>query len=239
VAAKIEATEMLRPGLLAGVAVVVARATVAGGLEPSAALTGGVAGACSALGASVFECELAASGELEVDDAATRESVEQALAQLGEVSLLLVDAASSFSLSRDGGVTRGDQPAGAGAGDLVRALEASWRITQAVANAAFIERGAMGRIVYVAPAPDAGAQADAARAGLENLARTLSIEWARYGISPLTIAPGAATSPAEIAGLVGYLASPAGDYFSGCLLDLSGPCGPGEDDRDSTASPGR
>ena len=239
-AAKIEAEEMLRPGLLAGVAVVVARATGAGALEPSAALTAGVAGACSGLGASVFECALAASGDLGADDLATSESVEQALAELGEVSVLLVDAASSFSPSRDGDIAGGgDRRASAGAADLVRALEASWRITQAVANAAFIERGAAGRIVYVAPAPDAGAQADAARAGLENLARTLSIEWARYGISPLTIAPGAATSPAEIAALVGYLASPAGDYFSGCLLDLSGPGRVGERDRENAASPGR
>lgn len=230
---------MLRPGLLAGVAVVVARAAGADALEPSAALTVSVAGACSTLGASVFECALATSGDLEADDAATRESVEQALAELGEVSLLLVDAASSFSPSRDGDVAGGDRPASAGAADLVRALEASWRITQAVANAAFIERGAAGRIVYVAPAPDAGAQADAARAGLENLARTLSIEWARYGISPLTIAPGVATSPAEIAALVGYLASPAGDYFSGCLLDLNGPGGVGEGDGDRAAAPGR
>jgi NAD(P)-dependent dehydrogenase (short-subunit alcohol dehydrogenase family) len=240
VAAKIEATEMLRPGLLAGVAVVVARAADVDALEPSVALTAKVAGACSGLGASVFECALAASGNLEADDAATRESVEQALAQLGEVSLLLVDAASSFSpYSRDDDVAGGDQPASAGAADLVRALEASWRITQAVAGAAFIERGAAGRIVYVAPAPDAGAQADAARAGLENLARTLSIEWARYGISSLTIAPGVTTTAAEIASLVGYLASPAGDYFSGCLLDLSGPGRATERDRDNAAAPGR
>jgi NAD(P)-dependent dehydrogenase (short-subunit alcohol dehydrogenase family) len=240
VAAKIEATEMLRPGLLAGVAVVVARAAGTDTLEPSAALTASVAGDCSGLGASVFECALAASGELAADDAATRESVEQALAELGEVNLLLVDTASSFSAERDGDVADGDQPAGAGAAGLVRALEASWRITQAVANAAFIERGAAGRIVYVAPASDAGTQADAARAGLENLARTLSIEWARYGISPLTIAPGVTTAPAEIASLVGYLASPAGDYFSGCLLDLRGPGRAGErDHRDSAASRGR
>jgi citronellol/citronellal dehydrogenase len=244
VAAKIEATEMLRPDLLAGVAVVVARASVAGAaggtgaLEPGAALSASVAGACSGLGASVFECGLVASGDLEADDAATRESVEQALAELGEVSVLLVDAASSFSAGRDRDPAEGDRPARAGADALVRALEASWRITQAVASAAFVERGAAGRIVYVAPAPDAGAQADAARAGLENLARTLSIEWARYGISPLTIAPGVATSPAEIASLVGYLASPAGDYFSGCLLDLSGPGG-AEREGDSAAMPGR
>jgi NAD(P)-dependent dehydrogenase (short-subunit alcohol dehydrogenase family) len=239
VAAKIEATEMLRPGLLAGVAVVVAHATGAGALEPGAALTASVAGACRGLGASVFECALAASGDLEADDATARESVEQALAELGEISLLLVDAASSFSAARDRDPAGGDRPASAGAADLVRALEVSWRITQAVANAAFIERGAAGRIVYVAPALDAGAQADAARAGLENLARTLSIEWARYSISPLTIAPGVATSPSEIAALVGYLASPAGDYFSGCLLDLRGPGGDRAGSVDSAVVPGR
>jgi citronellol/citronellal dehydrogenase len=241
VGAKIDPTELLRPGLLTGAAIVVAGAggaTRTDALGRSAGLTETVAGACSALGAGVFECALAASGDLEADDAATRESVEQALAALGEIGLLVVDAASSFSAARDRDAADGAdgaEPAsvGAGARALVRALEASWRITQAVANTALIERGAPGRIVYVAPPPDAGAQADAARAGLENLARTLSIEWARYGISPLAIAPGAATSPAEIAALVGYLASPAGDYFSGCLLDLRGP------GRGGDAAPGR
>jgi citronellol/citronellal dehydrogenase len=110
----------------------------------------------------------------------------------------------------------------------VRALEASWRVTQAFANAAFIERGTSGRIVYIAPTPDAGIHADAARAGLENLARTLSIEWARYRIAPVTIAPASGTSADQIAALCAYLASPAGDYFSGCLLDLRGPRAAGD-----------
>ncbi len=79
-----------------------------------------------------------------------------------------------------------------------------------------------GRIVYLAPSPDAGEHAGAARAGLENLARTLSIEWARHGITTVTIAPGTATAAGEVAALVAYLASPAGAYFSGCLLDLRG-----------------
>ena len=64
--------------------------------------------------------------------------------------------------------------------------------------------------------------ARAARAGLENLARTLSIEWSRFAVTPVAIAPGARTQPAEIAKLCAYLASPAGAYFSGCLLDLRG-----------------
>jgi NAD(P)-dependent dehydrogenase (short-subunit alcohol dehydrogenase family) len=208
-AAKIEATEMLRAGLLAGVSIVLARApAVATAPEQGAGLAATVPAACTQLGARVCECALVATGDLEADDAATREAVAQALAEVGELSLLLVDAASVFA-----------------AAGLIAALEASWRITQAVANAAWIERGALGRILYIAPAPDAGAHADAARAGLENLARTLSIEWARYGIAPVTIAPGAGTSAGEIAALTGYLASPAGEYFSGCVLDLRGPRG--------------
>ncbi|HXO18740.1 MAG TPA: hypothetical protein VOA87_02320, partial [Thermoanaerobaculia bacterium] len=80
-----------------------------------------------------------------------------------------------------------------------------------------------GRIVYLAPAADTGEHAGAARAGLENLARTLSVEWARHAITAVTIAPGSATTAGEVARLVAYLASPAGAYFSGCLLDLRGP----------------
>ncbi len=112
---------------------------------------------------------------------------------------------------------------------LIATLEASWRVTRAVANAAFIA-GEGGRIVYVAPPTLAAgnrrepgavaAHADAVRAGLENLARTLSIEWARFGISPVAIAPGPSTAAEQVAGVVAYLASPAGDYFSGCQLDL-------------------
>jgi hypothetical protein len=79
------------------------------------------------------------------------------------------------------------------------------------------------RLVYIAPAAGSGMHAAAARAGLENLARTLSIEWARYRVSTVAIAPGADTAAADVAALVAYLASPAGGYFSGCLLDLTGP----------------
>jgi NAD(P)-dependent dehydrogenase (short-subunit alcohol dehydrogenase family) len=99
-------------------------------------------------------------------------------------------------------------------------------VTRAVVNRAFLlaERSPpSGRIVYLAPASDAGEHAGAARAGLENLARTLSIEWARHGITLVTIAPGEATAAGEVAALCAYLASPAGAYFSGCLLDLRGP----------------
>jgi hypothetical protein len=74
-------------------------------------------------------------------------------------------------------------------------------------------------ILLLAPRPG-DAHAEAARAGLENLARTLSIEWARMGIRPVAIHPGAATPAGEVADVAAYLASPAGAYYSGCRFDL-------------------
>ena len=77
-----------------------------------------------------------------------------------------------------------------------------------------------GKVVLIAPRPDAGAFAQASRAALENLARTLSVEWARYGITATAITPGCATTAEQLAELVCFLVSPAGDYFSGCRFSL-------------------
>jgi hypothetical protein len=76
------------------------------------------------------------------------------------------------------------------------------------------------KVVLVAPAEGAPA-----RAALENLARTLSIEWARFGVRPTCLTPGPASTDAEVAELVAYLLSPAGDYFSGCRFALGGAAG--------------
>ena len=46
------------------------------------------------------------------------------------------------------------------------------------------------------------------------------MEWARYGVTTVALAPGARTSDAELAELVSFLVSPAGEYFSGCVLEL-------------------
>ncbi len=92
------------------------------------------------------------------------------------------------------------------------------------------------------------AHSSAARAAVENLTRVLSIEWARFGIRLTAVAAGhfatetlrtkypkpvvegvAGTVPLgrlgteeEFAWLVAYLASPAGDYFSGAVLTIDG-----------------
>jgi len=152
------------------------------------------------------------------------EMVAVALAELGSVAMLVVDAAGVFAAHAAEAAAngRGGEEDGARAG-LRRCLEDAWSVTRATVNLAFLPREQGGRIVYLAPRPLGGVHAGAACAGLENLARTLSIEWARHAITAVAIAPGDVTSEEEVAALTAYLASPAGSYFSGCLLDLGGP----------------
>lgn len=98
-------------------------------------------------------------------------------------------------------------------------LEREWAVVSAAANASFI-RESRGRIVLLAPRGGEVPHAQAAAAALENLARTLSVEWARFGITTVAVAPGPATAGEELATLVAFLCSPAGGYFSGCRVDL-------------------
>jgi len=219
VGATIDASKLLRPGLLDGVRVLVAAPVshapneAAGAGAGRAAHADAVASACAALGAVVSRW--------------SAQDPEQA-----HVDLLVVDAGASFAReSADGGAGDEQSLAAASREALRVCLDGAWEASRAVANAAFIDAGRPGRIVYLAPAAKSSSAgdaapsveyADAARAGLENLSRTLSIEWARYGVTLVTIAPGERTSEAEVAALVAYLASRAGAYFSGCLLDLRG-----------------
>ena len=95
-----------------------------------------------------------------------------------------------------------------------------WTAIRDVANDTLIPDKRRGKVVVIAPRPGAGAFAGAAIAALENLARTLSVEWARYGITATVITPGNATTDDQIAQLVCFLVSPAGDYYSGCRFSL-------------------
>ncbi|HWD10342.1 MAG TPA: hypothetical protein VG366_00750 [Solirubrobacteraceae bacterium] len=219
-----DATRLLREDLLGGVAILVAHS------GPPSARAGSRAAAveelCGELGARIASCAAGGAGggdgDGEEQELALERSLDAARAQLGEIDVLVIDAAALFAAAAEPAADAGGREM------LIGCLQASWNVTRTLVNSAFLARAAGergGRIVYIAPAPDAGAHADAARAGLENLARTLSIEWARYAITPVTIAPGTATPAGEVAALTAYLASPAGAYFSGCLLDLRGPGG--------------
>jgi hypothetical protein len=113
-----------------------------------------------------------------------------------------------------------------GQGGLLGAPARGWSAIREVATGALIPHK-HGKVVVIAPRPGAGAFAAAAVAALENLARTLSVEWARYGITATVITPGNATTDDQIAQLVCFLVSRAGDYFSGCRFSLGVTASPG------------
>jgi NAD(P)-dependent dehydrogenase (short-subunit alcohol dehydrogenase family) len=147
----------------------------------------------------------AALRNIELTDAADDERAVEIVRGLGSLDALVHDAGPSF--------------AAGGPAALTAALETAWRTIAAVANGALIESG-KGKVVLIAPLAEAGPHAEAARAALENLTRTLSIEWARYRITCTTILPGAGCNDDQLAEFVGFLLSAAGDYYSGCRFEL-------------------
>jgi NAD(P)-dependent dehydrogenase (short-subunit alcohol dehydrogenase family) len=155
-----------------------------------------VAAACAALGATA----VAIDADLRDEDAVTAWA-----SQLEDVSILVCDAATPFAA------------AGGGLQGLRAGLDGAWIATRSVANAVLRPAGG-GKVVLLGPRPGEGAHAVALRAALENTARTLSVEWARYGIRTAAVLPGDGTTSDEIAQLVAYLASAAGVYFSGCAF---------------------
>lgn len=135
-------------------------------------------------------------------------------------------------------------------------LEAPWYLTTQVATRSMIPNRS-GKVVSITMTPRRGmvgmAHSSAARAGVESLTRTLAMEWARFGIRLNAVAPGIVHTqawerygldpevvsrlvplsrlqrPAEVAALIAFLMSPAGDYITGTTLvadggiDLAGP----------------
>jgi citronellol/citronellal dehydrogenase len=171
--------------------------------------------------------------------------VDEVLARHGRIDLLVNNAGGQF-------LTPAEDITPKGFRTVIRLnVEGTWLMTHAVATKAMMG-GAGGKIVNVTLSPHHGlpgmAHSSAARAAVENLTRVLSIEWARFGIRLTAVAAGhfatetlmtkypapvvegvAGTVPLqrlgteeEFAWLVAYLASPAGDYFSGAILTIDG-----------------
>ncbi len=196
-----DASELLRANLLEGVSVMLAGEPAD---SPAGVLGTAAAEVCEALGASVRRCE---------PQALEQDRLDAEVAGAGAIDVLVIDGGGLFA----GGLSEG----GDGHAALRRCLDCSWNVTRAVVNLAFLA-AAGGRIVYLAPSSADGEFSNAAGAALENLSRTLSVEWARHEVTAVTIVPGAQSAASEVACLMAYLASPAGAYFSGCRLDLGG-----------------
>jgi len=169
---------------------------------------GAVASACRALGASV-----AALDADPLDETAVTEAVARLADEHGGLDAVVDDAAARFAATVTGGDADPLAP-------LRAAADGAWLVARAAATQAMIDAPQGGKLIFLAPAPDAGPHAGATRAALENLARTLSVEWARHGVRPTALAPGRAGDPQQLAALAAFLVSAAGDYYSGCVFSL-------------------
>ena len=172
--------------------------------------------------------------------------VDSVLAEHGQIDLLVNNAGGQFMAPAESITPKGFRT-------VIRLnVEGTWLMTHAVATKAMIPSGRGGKVLSVTLSPHNGmpgmAHSGAARAAVENLMRTLSVEWARFDIRLLALAAGqfetqtllskypqaiveriAQTIPLgrmgteqEWAWLVAYLASPAGDFFSGTVLTMDG-----------------
>lgn len=161
------------------------------------------------------------------------EELRQALAAHGAVVEILAAHELPAEEERVGEWARAHAPldalvhsAGPGFGSggeaaLLSTLDETWAAVREVAVGALIENDRPGKIVLLAPPADAGPLAEAARAGLENLTRTLSVEWARHGVTAVMLAPGRSSVEADVATLVAFLVSDGGGYISGCRFELT------------------
>lgn len=195
---------------------------------------------------TVAQCEAAAEAVVcdirEEDQVAAL--VDGVLERHGKIDLLVNNAGGQY-------MTPAEDISSKGFETVVRLnLIGTWLMTHAVATRAMIPAGG-GKIVNVTLSPHHGlpgmAHSSAARAAVENLTRVLSIEWSRFDIKLTAIASGHFATeaikkypkpvsenvartvplgrlgePEEQAWLVAYIASPAGDYYSGCIFTIDG-----------------
>jgi citronellol/citronellal dehydrogenase len=179
------------------------------------------------------------------DDEAVARLFDGALERHGRVDLLVNNAGGQFLSPAEAISPKGFRTV------LELNVAGTWLMTHAAATKAFIPQGG-GKVVSITISPHHGmpgmVHSGAARAAVENMMRTLSIEWSRFNVRLCAIAAGQFETevlqskyprpivesldrtiplqrlgrPEELAWLVAYLASPAGDFFSGSVLTIDG-----------------
>jgi NAD(P)-dependent dehydrogenase (short-subunit alcohol dehydrogenase family) len=249
-------SRIFAPGLLDGKVCVVSGAGTGLGKATALELTG--------LGATVIGCgrrseplqsmvdEVAGRGakaEFEAldirDDEAVDHFMDGVVDRHGRIDVLVNNAGGQFLSPAEAITPKGFRTV------IELNVQGTWQMTHAAATKAFIPQGE-GKVVSITVSPHMGfpgmVHTGAARAAVENMMRTLSVEWARFGIRLVAVAIGqfdtetlrtkypkaivdnvAATVPLgrlgtedEMAWLMAYLASPAGDFLSGCVITVDG-----------------
>jgi len=249
-------SRIFAPGLLRGQVCVVSGAGTGLGRASAREL--------AALGATVVGCgrrpeplesmveEIgAAGGSAEAEPADIRDAdavdrlIDGVIERHGRIDLLVNNAGGQFLSPAEAISPKGFRTV------IELNVQGTWQMTHAAATKAFIPQGG-GKVVSLTVSPHQGfpgmVHTGAARAAVENMMRTLSVEWARFQVKLVAVAVGqfdtetlrtkypqavvdnvANTVPLgrlgteeEIAWLIAYLASPAGDFFSGCVLTIDG-----------------
>ena len=248
--------QALRPGALAGRTALVtgggsgigravaldfaaagARVVVAGRrpepLAQTAKLIADAGGACVAVPADVRE------------PADVARLVDAALESFGRIDVLVNNAGGQFTAPAE------DISAGGWRAVHRLAVDGSWAVTREVATRSMIPNRS-GLVVFIGFSPRRGipgmVHASAARAAVENLAASLALEWSRYGIRSVCVAPGTIATegleanytdeerrsweaaiplgrfgrPEEVSGLIAFLATDAGAYVTGTTLVVDG-----------------
>jgi citronellol/citronellal dehydrogenase len=185
-----------------------------------------------------FECDIREEAQVEA-------FVDRVLAKHGRIDTLVNNAGGQY-------MTPAEDISAKGFDTVQRLnVRGTWLMTHAVATRSMIPDARGGKVLNVTLSPHHGlpgmAHSSSARAAVENLTRVLSIEWARFGIRVNALAAGhfatdalkkypkpvyegvARTVPLQRLGeaeeqawLVAYLASPAGDYYSGDVITIDG-----------------
>jgi citronellol/citronellal dehydrogenase len=187
---------------------------------------------------------LTVPGDLCADGAAERVT-GAALAEFGAIDVLVNNAGGQFAAPAEQ-ITAGGWRA------VHRiAVDATWALTHAVATRSMIPRR-RGVVFFIGFSPRRGVagmvHASAARAAVENLAAGLALEWSRFGIRSICLAPGTIATealtanypaddvaawergvpmgrlgrPEEVSAVLCALASPIGSYVTGTTVAVDG-----------------
>jgi NAD(P)-dependent dehydrogenase (short-subunit alcohol dehydrogenase family) len=249
-------SEIFKPGLLDGQICVISGAGT--GLGRAAALE------LAGLGATVVGCGrrpeplaemvsdvtdsggLAESEPLDIrDDEGVDRFMDGVVERHGRIDVLVNNAGGQFLSPAESISPKGFRTV------MELNVQGTWQMTYAAATKAFMPQEG-GKVLSVTVSPHNGmpglVHSCAARAAVENMMRTLSVEWSRFQIKLVALAAGqfdtealrtkypkvvvqnvASTVPlgrlgteSEMAWLIAYLASPAGDFFSGTTITIDG-----------------
>ena len=179
------------------------------------------------------------------DEEAVDRLIDRVLEDYGRIDVLVNNAGGQFLAPAESITPKGFRTV------IELNVQGTWLMTHAAATKAFIPQGG-GKVLSVTLSPHNGmpgmVHSGAARAAVENMMRTLAVDWARFGIKTCALAAGQfatetlltkyprvvvdnlersipigrAGRAEEMAWLVAYLASPAGDFYSGTTITIDG-----------------